>query len=259
MCTVTVYRNDTALQVTMNRDEARSRGPELSPQIQLGDRGIPWLAPLDSDTGGTWMGVNPHGLIACLLNRYQDYDTYVPTAETQSRGKIIPLLLQFQNVADAHAFLVGDEFHPDRYPPFTLLLLDSREGIQFGWNGADARTSESPDQPWHMITSSFVDPAQVLPWREQAFNHWRDEGEIHQHGLPTFHLYQPEGMASSAPLMSRDISCTRSITQVTLSPTSDTPLVRHGAVLEAELNWAQFEHTYAFLQSVNNAGVAHGH
>ncbi len=33
MCTVTVYRDADEMRVTMNRDEARTRGPERAPDV----------------------------------------------------------------------------------------------------------------------------------------------------------------------------------------------------------------------------------
>ncbi len=66
MCTVTVNQDDAGFLVTMNRDEARSRGSEVSPKHHQPANTPDWLAPLDSDTGGTWMGVNEFGTVDFL-------------------------------------------------------------------------------------------------------------------------------------------------------------------------------------------------
>ena len=40
---------------------------------RIGDvRGVSFVAPIDGDHGGSWIGVNQFGLTLCLLNRYDD-------------------------------------------------------------------------------------------------------------------------------------------------------------------------------------------
>lgn len=75
MCTVTVHRSANRLLVTMNRDEARDRAPEVPPAIHHND--VNWLAPSDSARGGTWIGVNDRGVVACLLNGYVEGDSVI--------------------------------------------------------------------------------------------------------------------------------------------------------------------------------------
>jgi uncharacterized protein with NRDE domain len=52
----------------MNRDDLADR-PEAAP-AEWPSAKPAFVAPKDLQAGGTWIGVNDHGVIACLLNRY---------------------------------------------------------------------------------------------------------------------------------------------------------------------------------------------
>ena len=64
-------REPDRFQLFFNRDEARRRGPASSPELRREDEAT-WAAPTDGDFGGSWIGVNDHGLVICLLNGYAD-------------------------------------------------------------------------------------------------------------------------------------------------------------------------------------------
>ena len=51
-----------------NRDELRTRGPEIAPSETRTDSGVRYVAPTDSDAGGTWIAANEHGVSVALLN-----------------------------------------------------------------------------------------------------------------------------------------------------------------------------------------------
>ena len=52
-----------------NCDELRTRGPALPPRMHEA-RGLRFLAPIDTDAGGSWLGVNELGLSIGLVNYY---------------------------------------------------------------------------------------------------------------------------------------------------------------------------------------------
>ena len=88
MCTLTLVRQKKRLLITMNRDDLIER-PE-KPLATLNDSNTSSVyGPVDELSGGTWCGLNEHGVSAYLLNRY---DHYTHNA-TQSRGLIIPQCL----------------------------------------------------------------------------------------------------------------------------------------------------------------------
>lgn len=214
MCTVTVRRDERGQLVTMNRDEARNRAPESPPMLAETSTGPAWIAPRDGASGGTWMGVNALGLVACLLNRYVDATPAAPGAA--SRGEIVPGLLAQGTLKAARTWL-EHAVDPARYAPFTLVLVDAEASVVAGWDGRAIEWSALA-APWAMVTSSLFDSEQVLAWRTEAFAAWRAAGAPFEGALPAFHLLQPAGEAFCAPLMSRPVSCTRSITQAEVPP-----------------------------------------
>jgi hypothetical protein len=247
MCTVTVHRDDTGFHVTMNRDEARARGPERAPEQHRCENGTHWLGPVDSEKGGTWLGTNEAGLVACLLNRYQDYDIERLPESPESRGHIIPFLLRHATLEQAIGWITGPTFDASAYPPFSLLLLDFDRSMRLDWCGCKSIQPALLPSPWTMETSSFFDTERTLRWRAEAFAAWLEDGARHTHGLPSFHLYQPTGMDNVAPLMSRDVSCTRSITQVVVKHDSQDTVLRYASLDNGKVDWEAFDrpHTIA--------------
>ena len=89
MCTVTWIRPLEAegYDLLFNRDESLTRGPELGPEPSR-QGGTTFLAPRDSDQGGTWLAVNDHGLTVCLLNGYVPSRGQAPPS-WRSRGLLV--------------------------------------------------------------------------------------------------------------------------------------------------------------------------
>jgi Transport and Golgi organisation 2 len=214
MCTVTIHRTAESLLVTMNRDEVRFRAPEIPPQIMLDAHTRPWMAPLDGQAGGTWFGANEHALQACLLNRYLpgDAQKWGEVGQRPSRGKIIVELLARGPEQEALDWL-DKQFDPEAYPSFWLLVIGPGHTHSFAWNGHDTIERGSHDEPWSLFSSSSLRTDEVLAYRKKEFDDWISRGAPLTGLIPSFHLWQPQGRAEWAPLMDREYSATRSITQ----------------------------------------------
>lgn len=238
MCTVTVYQDEATLLVTMNRDEARSRGPEIPPRMHREACSTTWVAPHDSDRGGSWFAVNNRGVIACLLNRYQGDNTPTPPSETfESRGAIIPALMTGAGPAEG---LAGINRSLSAYPPFTLVVASPGICFRADWNGAGALEQRPFGGPWDLVSSSFFEPDSVLPWRQEAFEAWVGEGAPFERDIPAIHLYRPPGRGDMAPLMTRDVSSTRSITQARVDRVHGRCTLRYAPVDDGTLDWKQW-------------------
>ena len=215
MCTVTIRRQTAGLLVTMNRDEADARAPETPPQIHRPGGAPVWVAPHDSEKGGTWMGANELGVTACLLNAYRPGESLLPdtSGEFRSRGEIVPALLERGKFEEGVRWLL-EEFDPRSYPSFTLLAASLEGAKRFTWLRDGAIAVDGIDPGWTVHSSSVWDSEPVIRWRERAFARWLDSGAEMTGDLPRFHLIQEEGHAVRSPLMRRDWSSTRSVTQV---------------------------------------------
>jgi hypothetical protein len=214
MCTVTLRCGAGSLLLTMNRDELLERAPEAAPRRIPGDAGRPsWLAPFDSASGGTWIGVNQRGVASCVLNGYEPSDDALrDNPAVPSRGSIIPRILEgLDGVGPAR---LPDALDFSAYPSFTLLVASKDGGEILRWRRGAGLTREVVVPGFTFLTSSSWREPDVALWRRQAFDSWRAAGEPETHGLPTFHVVAPAGDESSAPFMTRSEGATRSITQV---------------------------------------------
>jgi len=225
MCTVTIQRTPERYRVTMNRDELRSRGQEISPCVHTSSDTV-WAGPIDSDAGGTWIGTNEHGLTACLLNAYFPIGSAPESIQrgAKSRGVIIPDLLAHASFHECESWL-DTSLDPTEFAGFMLVVVSADACAHFLWPGRGALERIPHDDEWTCLTSSFIDSTDAEAWRYSAFQSWVDSGSISDHDLPRFHLQQDEGKESLSPLMDRDYSVTRSITQV--NAMADETLVRY--------------------------------
>jgi hypothetical protein len=213
MCTVSIQRTDSGFTATMNRDEAYSRAPERKPEIRSAAHGD-WAAPFDGEKGGTWMGASTWGVAACIMNAYQPGESLLPdtTGRFRTRGEIVPAVLAAGDGDSAQQW-VKTQLDPVQYPSFTLLVATPDETAIYEWLGKGSLAVVTHRGEWLVRSSSGWDSAEVTRWRDERFARWIAEGAPHRDALPSFHLLQEPGHEERSPLMRREWSATRSITQ----------------------------------------------
>lgn len=117
------------LLILANREEAYSR-PSTGPQIQpaRGD-GPAWLGGIDLQAGGTWLGINRHGLLVAVTNRRRP----VVPIEPRSRGLLCRSLLAMRSVDDASRAAI-EQLRQDRIAGCNFLIAtrDAATVIEFG-------------------------------------------------------------------------------------------------------------------------------
>lgn len=122
MCTLALYtrvRPEMPLLVAANRDEYLDRST-TGPRLLSAD---PWvIGGQDLVAGGTWLGINQHGLVVALLNRRSSGQ---PDPTRHSRGLLCLQALQCRTTGAVVELLGG--LDAGRYNPFTLMAA-SREG-----------------------------------------------------------------------------------------------------------------------------------
>jgi hypothetical protein len=121
MCTLILLRRPGSrwpLLLAANRDEHKGR-PWRSPARHWPDR-PEVVAGIDDLSGGSWLGVNDHGVVAAVLNRV---GTLGPAPGKRSRGELVLDALDHADAAAA-AEMLGD-IDPEAYRPFNLIVADS--------------------------------------------------------------------------------------------------------------------------------------
>jgi uncharacterized protein with NRDE domain len=139
MCTLIVLHRcvpEAPLVVAANRDEYFER-PAEGPALRETPDGTV-LAPRDRRAGGTWLGLNEHGLFAAVTNRRCD----APDPNRRSRGLIVMDALRARSARQA-----ADEIEslaPDTYNPFNLVVADAETAHVFSYVGGVERLDLAP-------------------------------------------------------------------------------------------------------------------
>lgn len=123
MCSLIIlHRPGTAwpLILAANRDELASR-PWRAPDRHWPER-PDVVAGIDLLSGGSWMGINRQGLVACILNRV---GTLGPAAGKRSRGELVLEALDHATAAEAADSL--SHLEARSYRSFNLILADEEE------------------------------------------------------------------------------------------------------------------------------------
>ena len=121
VCTLIVLHGcvpETPLAVGANRDEFLGR-PAEGPALRNLEFGA-IVAPLDIRAGGTWLGVNEHGLFAALTNRPMQHQE--PDPQCRSRGLLVLDALRERSAIEAMEKL--EQLPAQAYNSFNLLVAD---------------------------------------------------------------------------------------------------------------------------------------
>jgi hypothetical protein len=113
-----------------NRDEMKTR--PWAPPLRHWPERPDVVAGLDRSAGGSWLGLNDHGVLAAVLNRVGSLG---PAAGKRSRGELV---LEALDHADAEA-AAGQLAHlePAAYRSFNLVLADNRDAFWLRNLGAE--------------------------------------------------------------------------------------------------------------------------
>ncbi len=125
MCTFVMLRrpgNDWPVLIAANRDEMIKR-PWKEPGRHWLDR-PEVVAGLDVLAGGSWLGVNDHGVVAGILNRQGSLG---PSPGQRSRGELVLEALDHVDAQDAADALSA--LDPAAYRTFNLIIADNRDAF----------------------------------------------------------------------------------------------------------------------------------
>lgn len=123
MCILAIqYRlvPEAPLLVAMNREERYDR-PSTVPAIQSGKPRV--LCGVDQQAGGTWLGVNQHGLLVAACNRAKTLSPLAP----RSRGLLCRDLLRSGSARHA-VNLALDELSTGNYEGVNIVCADAESG-----------------------------------------------------------------------------------------------------------------------------------
>ena len=173
MCTFVILRrpgHPWPIMIAANRDERRGR-PSRPPGRHWADR-AEVRAGLDLESGGSWLGINDHGLVAAVMNRHGSLG---PLPGKRSRGELVLEALDHAEASEAAGALA--DLDPAAYRPFNLVVADPRSAYWLR-HGGDGDIRVHPIAPGlHMLSA----------------------GELDDFGAPRIAEYLPRFVAAQVP------------------------------------------------------------
>ncbi len=222
MCTVSWLPEAGGYHLFTNRDERLTRAPALPAEARQAD-GVPFLAPLDGDAGGTWVLVNAFGLTVTLLNRWGVPGDVEP-AEPRSRGLLALELASAPSIAQAAARLTPGRLGVTR--PCTLVLVEPGRPAWIGtWDGRVLTASEQAAAGFLRSSSSVTEP-EVLASRRALFDRLRPVTAV---GLAALHRSHAPARGKLSVCMHRDDAATQAATRIEVTATEVRMLHTPGA------------------------------
>lgn len=213
MCTVTIVpkpNRQGAFRMACSRDESHGRSPALPPTSHT-FRQTKALMPTDPESGGTWVGVNEHGLALTLLNCNLPKP---PTGRDLSRGGVIPSLLHAESLAQLVGLASGID--RQRMMPFRLVACDGRTVLL--WRSTEP-IEQAECAAWDgvpvMFTSSGLGDHVVETPRRALFEGWfGDDPLAYVNEQASFHRHQWPGREHISVCMHREDARTVSYTTI---------------------------------------------
>src|SRR5215472_2381117 len=189
MCTVSGVHQSNGYHLLCNRDERRTRGTAVAPHI-VERGGVRYIAPIDSDGGGTWLSANEFGISVCLLNGSAGVE---PSGIRRSRGLLLRELAWAPSAGECALWLRHLDLGP--FAPFSIVIIEpGRSAILAQWNGIELTVDPAGDR--HMpLTSSSYDAAGV---RRARLNEFARRAGAWLHADPTL-LYWFHSSHGAAP------------------------------------------------------------
>ena len=203
-----------------NRDELRTRGPEVPPAVESAPCGHRYVAPRDSDAGGTWIAVNEAGLTVALLNGDGAGRGEPPGAPT-SRGHLVRQLAPAGRLEEVWRALSPAALRPFR-PLVLVAVAPSRPALIARWDGIDLVLDPTGHRQLPLVSSSALGD-EVHRRRSALFDRLVPEGARRIGAAPPSALeaFQrwapPTGPDAFSPSMERPDACTRSQCRVEVS------------------------------------------
>lgn len=215
MCTVSWLEGLGLVELFTNRDEQRSRASAEPPFEWCAADGTRFLAPRDPAGGGTWVAVNEHGLVLCLVNHYQAADP-VGTG-LLSRGSIVVDLAAGRDLDEVDRG--ADRLELDHLRGFRLLALQPDvDPLLVSWDGRDFTRDRGVEVRPPLISSSVrmpeVEVARRAAYQAAVTGHGGETPEA----LAAFHASRSPEPGPLAVSMSRPDACTVSHTRVRVEP-----------------------------------------
>ena len=210
MCTVSWVHTTNGYELFCNRDERRTRPPAWTPRLRE-RHGVRFIAPIDGESGGTWIGVNQFGLTLALLNRY-DVPAGPAGEEYLSRGWLLLELLDSRTPQQVQERLQARRL--TAFQPFTLAAVALAEIARlFQWDGRQLMVEDNAETQLPLTSSSYA-TAQVMAERRAQFAELPCHVDDRSIALANYHQSHAPAPGALSVCMHRDNAQTVSYSHI---------------------------------------------
>lgn len=234
MCTVTLIPNNKKFILTSNRDEAIGRQTLPIDCYQI--NGIRMLFPKDQVAGGTWIAVNEHQQMLCLLNGGFKNHTKLNHYK-HSRGVVVTDILSEGNLFEAM-----EKYNCDNLEPFTLVGVDWSKELSFYemvWDGTKKHLRILDTSIPHIWSSSTLYTDSMKQMRKDWFADYKLNTIIDKKNIINFHKTGGVGNDFYDLLIKRGDLQTKSITQVSIE--NESAVMRYEDLVVNQVFETSFE------------------
>jgi hypothetical protein len=173
-------------------------------------KGVTWVSPRDSDSGGTWVGANTHGVAVAIANLFAGGEPVAP-ARKVSRGLLVHQLLDSPSPRQVAQRMGAIELAV--YEPFTMVsLAPGRAPVILRWD----RIQLSPVAPLGpvLLVTSAGGNRDIERGRTRLF---AAEGGLSEQAIEALYRAPPGGDSASICVHRTEVA-TVSLTRIDVSP-----------------------------------------
>ena len=202
MCTVSWFHEEDGYQLFCNRDEKRTRSHAVPPRLLTRD-GVYFIAPIDADFGGTWIGTNEFGISLCLMNgaNVTGVDGSVVQSPQTSRGLLLLEWIAASSTVDLWTRFGSTDL--SSFAAFTLVVLEPCQPAGIcEWNGTE-KVILPYGEPYLPLTSSSFDSVGVRARRRAEYDRLARAVNVNARTLESFHASHGPGPDAYSTCMHR--------------------------------------------------------
>ncbi|MCX2744593.1 NRDE family protein [Mangrovivirga sp. M17] len=197
MCTVSFVKASEGVEITSNRDETTLRSNAMAPATYIYKK-KELIFPKDPQGGGSWIGGNKQGRMACLLNGAFDYHHHRPPYR-HSRGLV---LLDALATEDKDDFI--NNYDLNNIEPFTLIIYQNDTLTELRWDERKKHIKKLDPDKTHLWASATLYGPEIVQKRKEWFRKWEKENEISApYSVRDFHYHAGEGDPENDVVMKR--------------------------------------------------------
>ena len=226
---MTWFTKEDGYELFFNRDEQLSRRRAELPSIKTA-ADVNYIAPTDSDAGGTWIAVNQYGVTVCLLNHYQfeQIETY---KKWTSRGEIVRSFATTSSLDLAESQFESLDLND--YRAFRMFIIDQKGNNRlFVWDGHSSRIECNVTTP---KSSSSVDSKEVKRKRKELFKNLNLIDSKDASKYIDYHASHLPSRSKDSVCMHRDDAKTVSLSHVNVTGQGILFAYADGSPCEVEL------------------------